>query len=336
MRIKTWVILIISIVLLKCEEPINLNLDEGIDLLVVDGLITDQPGPYTIKLTRTSVFGTQDQGPFEKDAIITILDDAGNSEILKQGEQGEYQTDESGIRGVIGNSYWLTIKTADGEEYQSIPDLLKAVPKVDSIYAEFTEEPQLDFDGHRFFIDLSDPPDDKNYYRWSWESVTPITTLTPRGFNPLFCCNVCFKTEFDKLGFNVKSDQFINGKRLTRQPIHFAPYRNREDYMIRVNQYSLTAEAFEFWDNIRGQTESVGSIFDQPPTPIVGNIKNTRDSEKNALGYFGASAIVKVKLQIDRGGIEEPLRNPSRTVGEGDCRTVLTNTTVAPPPDWEN
>lgn len=323
-------------VLLKCEEPINLNLDEGIDLLVVDGLITDQPGPYTIKLTRTSVFGTQNQGPFEKDATITIWDDAGNSEILKHSERGEYHTDESGIRGVVGNSYWLTIKTTNGEEYESIPERLIAVPPVDSLYAVFIQEPQLEFDGHQFFIDLSDPADEQNYYRWSWESVTPVTTARPRRAGPLFCCNVCFQTESDRLGFNVISDQFINGQRLTRQPIHFAPFRNQEDYLIRVNQYSLTAEAFDIWDRIRSQTESVGSIFDQPPTLINGNIKNVGEPKKNALGYFGASALVNVKLQLDRGATGDPVRKPLSTVGEGDCRIVFINTTISPPPDWEN
>lgn len=329
------IILSISLSFLKCEEPLKLDIVKGTDLLVVDGLITDQPGPYTVILSRTNEFGTQDRSPLENDATVTIWDDSGNSEILEQVSEGAYQTEESGIKGEIGRSYWITITTANGEEYQSVPEPLVAVPAVDSIYAEFIEEPLVEIDGHQFFIDLFDPAEEENYYRWTWESVTPIMTRRPRRAGPLFCCNVCFKTTIDNLGFNVFSDQFINGNKLVRHPIHLAPYRTNEKYLLRVSQYSLSSAAYEFWNNLREQSESVGSIFDTPPAPIVGNVKNLQDSKKNALGFFGASALVKVKLRIDRGRNGEPFRNPQRFVGEGDCRVTF-NLPVEPPPDWGN
>jgi len=335
MRLRLLTILLILVFLSKCEEPISLDLGKGTDLLVVDGLIIDQPGPYTVTLSRTAPYGNQALSPSEDDAIVTIFDEYGNFEVLEQISRGTYQTDENGIRGEIGISYWITIITNDGQEYQSIPEQILAVPPIDSIYAEFIQEPLVKIDGHQFFIDLSDPKDETNYYRWTWESVTPIMTRRPRRAGPLFCCNVCFKTTKDNFRFNVFSDQFINGNKLLRQPIHFAPFRTTEKYLVRVNQYSISSAAYDFWHNLRDQSESVGSIFDRPPSPITGNIRNILNPENNALGYFGASALVKGRLRIRRGENGEPLRNPRRFVGEGDCR-LLFNLPVEAPPDWED
>ena len=138
-------IVILSIITLSlhgCEEPFDLNVQEGPSLLVVNGLITDQPGPYEITLTRTSEFSIQSIILFETEAEVIITDDQGNSERLTEVSPGTYRTDSSGIRGVIGRSYSLSITTLDGEEYESQPDVLTAVTDIDSLYYELITKPE--------------------------------------------------------------------------------------------------------------------------------------------------------------------------------------------------
>ena len=49
------IIVMVSILLNSCVDRISISIpDADASQLVVDGLITDEPGPYTVKLTLSS------------------------------------------------------------------------------------------------------------------------------------------------------------------------------------------------------------------------------------------------------------------------------------------
>src|SRR6187402_3391330 len=80
----------------SCIDTINLK-ESGIGgTLVVDGLITDQPGPYTIKLSRTIAY--DNSSPLkvysipETKAKVSIIDNLGNEEVLTELTPGLYKT----------------------------------------------------------------------------------------------------------------------------------------------------------------------------------------------------------------------------------------------------
>src|SRR5688572_32066107 len=70
--------------------------------LVVDGMITDAPGPYTVKLTRGIHL---DDSQFDGDPLhaksVTLFDNLGNHEVMQETKTGVYKTKADGIRGVI-------------------------------------------------------------------------------------------------------------------------------------------------------------------------------------------------------------------------------------------
>ena len=70
--------------LLACEEPISLTIKKETDLLVINGLITDQPGPYIITITKNAKFGTQDKSANEEGATVTIHSNIGEVDSLKE------------------------------------------------------------------------------------------------------------------------------------------------------------------------------------------------------------------------------------------------------------
>ncbi len=91
--------------------------------VVVDGMITDQPGPYKVELTKA--FDIESKNSFKayiSARRVTISDNAGNSEDLTQISQGVYQTDPNGIQGVVGRVYKLRVEMLDGRVYESKPD----------------------------------------------------------------------------------------------------------------------------------------------------------------------------------------------------------------------
>src|SRR5687767_3267958 len=75
-------------------ELANIKLDESNPRLVVEGLITDQPGPYFVQLSLTTSYYNKGEAPKINNAIVTNTDNAGHSEVLSrvESQDGLYQT----------------------------------------------------------------------------------------------------------------------------------------------------------------------------------------------------------------------------------------------------
>ena len=83
--------------------------DEDQDLLVVEGLITDQQEVNTIKLSRSLPLGMKNTAKPVKGAIVTIIDNSGISYTLTEKVTGTYVTDPAKFRGVVGKKYRLKV-----------------------------------------------------------------------------------------------------------------------------------------------------------------------------------------------------------------------------------
>jgi hypothetical protein len=78
--------------LLSCEKPFFFAdiPDSEKKFIVVDGIITNQPGPYSIVISRST--GLNQENTFISDAQVFIEEENGLSENLKESEPGIYQT----------------------------------------------------------------------------------------------------------------------------------------------------------------------------------------------------------------------------------------------------
>src|SRR5688572_28122102 len=66
-----------------CIEPLAVDLPRMAPKLVVDGLITDAPGPYQVTLLyTTSIDSTLRRPRYETGATLSIIDNEGQSEPL--------------------------------------------------------------------------------------------------------------------------------------------------------------------------------------------------------------------------------------------------------------
>src|SRR5690606_20295076 len=77
----------------------------------------------------------------------------------------------------------------------------------------------------------------------------------------------------------ASDDRLVNG-RLFEQPVAIVPADLPTKYRIKILQYSLTAEAYEFWRLLQQEQSSVGSIFDPPPARIGSNLFSTTNPEE--------------------------------------------------------
>lgn len=164
------------LVAISCVDPLDTTLRSTINVVVVDGTITNLAEPQIIRLNRsradplTGRFGTL---PITKAQVEVVVDSA-LVIACHETVDGSYQLPND-FKGQIGHAYQLRLILADGTRYASSQQLMQSVPPISRIGARFNptslSQPILQYysAGHDVFIDTQDPADQHNYYRWEWK-----------------------------------------------------------------------------------------------------------------------------------------------------------------------
>jgi hypothetical protein len=295
---KNSLVLFLLVFATGCTTRFIPDVDENKEVLVVEGMITDQNRVNKIKLTRSLPLGKIIAPKPVKGAIVTITDDKGPVTTLKEGPIGTYSTDSTSFRGKIGHRYYLSIRIG-GTLYSTVYTEMKPVPPIDSVYYEKVNIPQTGIfsfvvEGCRIYVDSHDPSGNCLYYRWNfsetWEFRLPWPVPN----------NICWKTETsDKI--LIKSTAAYSQAKVTRFPLTFinnSTDRLNVRYSVLVNQYSLTEAEYNFWEKVKNISENVGSLYDISPMSIRGNVNCVTNPDEPVLGYFSVSAVEQKRLFI--------------------------------------
>ncbi len=313
--------LIVLLFLGNCIDPYKPVLDntESEYILVVEGLITNEPGSFKIKITRSVPIDTLASSIKETGAIVTISDDENNLYNLVEVEPGLYQCLEENVNAIVGRNYQLRIIDSDENEYESASVLMQETSDLNQLQWEetteivFFENEVVEQSGIDIFIDTDDPTNNTKFYKWdiseTWEVVMPnsITALDGMG-NPYetfvivpeekkFCWvtkssqNILIKSVDNQS--NSKVDHYLV-KRLGpgEDKLHFR-------YSIEVKQYRLDKFMYEYWAKLKEFNQDAGTLYDRIPLSIFGNITCCTNSDVSLLGYFYAAYIKKKRIFID-------------------------------------
>jgi Domain of unknown function (DUF4249) len=309
-----------------CVDPLDVAIPEVKFQLVVDGFITNEPGPYTVKLYRARPLETDlDRLIVEKFAKVRLKDDAGNSELLTEISEGIYQTSPNGIRGQVGRSYYLEITTITGRTFFSDPDKILPVGSIQNISYEFDSKQSAD--GFRIFTDATGLADQDDLYRFRVVGTYEVETFPKlrtrreeagiipdpfpcsgyinqdgllRKVGTCTCCS-CWVTQYDDIPV-MADEQFSSGDQFKDLEVGFVPISRRTFYnkfRVEVQQMSITSSTFEFWKLVRAQKIGTTDLFQPPGGRITGNIHSVDPNEK-PLGIFWAAGINKASIFIEK------------------------------------
>ena len=357
---------LIAVILGSCIDRINIKMPETDLPIVVDGLITDEPGPYTVQITKASTLdGFLKYRKFLSAKSVTIFDNVGNSEQLKEAEIGVYKTKENGIRGVIGREYAIRIETRDGKIYESIPDKMNPVGGVDSVYYNFeTFQPisgPTEY-GFRVYADAKGVPSGDNLFRWRFvgtfeiDSYPLLHTVSlngnpcspdPRpcgnnGLNESCTCCRCWVSVTDSKP-RVNDNQFVtNGifKRIEAGYVRLEYFPFLIKYRMEVKQMGLTRAAFDFWKTIQSQKEGTASLFQPPTGKVITNLFE-KNGQTEVLGIFYASAVKTKQVYISNADVPVKLDVAKWNCEVGriaeDCRLAypFSTSSTTNPADWK-
>ncbi|HAH24564.1 MAG TPA: hypothetical protein DCL77_12575 [Prolixibacteraceae bacterium] len=289
--------LILSILLLGCVEDFNLKLKDAEPRLVVEGLITNKPGPYYVRLTKsipggvssnTNLSYSTDNAEPVVDATVIITDDLNNADTLKAYKsadskeiyynQGFYETTK--LKGIPGHTYHLWV-IDEGNEYTASA-YMSIVPEIDSIgYVKKISEK----DGQEFYVPLisfKEPQGIDNYY---------LIQLKEDFYSRIYSSRQEWK-------FSILSDTYLNpyvsnlNISTGANPRSFQYWSYKEGDSIYVALNSLTKEAYNYYKVLLDQFENDGGAYKPTPSSPPTNISN------GGLGLFRASAVSEKRTKI--------------------------------------
>ncbi|NOT75640.1 MAG: DUF4249 domain-containing protein [Cyclobacteriaceae bacterium] len=322
--------------LVGCIDTINIKTSSEKGSVLIDGWITDEAGPYTVKVAKSIPFDNSQ--PLKvytipiSQARVIILDSLGETQQLTETVPGTYVT--STLLGKLGHSYRVTVETSDGKKYKSEFEKIVPVPAIQKIESQFliVESLFINTNGssrlkklESFAISVitTDPADEQNFYRWQVDGIFEFFSsyTDPREPDPIPPRNQCWAPKFRiEPQIRIGSDEYLDGqnfKTLLANVIYDRPTK----FLVKVRQQSLTKKGHFFLSSISKQQTTTGTLFDPPPSSIKGNLINENDPIENVIGYFGASSVSRSQLLIERFK-DASFIAPSQNIPikSGDCR----------------
>ena len=318
MKIKNILILLIFVPLLQaCREEFLLTSINNEKLMVVDGFITNELGPYTIKLAQSAHANMPEFIPLSN-CIVTLKDNTGISEVLSETIPGQYSTAVGGLQGIVGNEYQLSIITREGEEYETDFQQIKEPIGIDSVYAKLTYMNNLEYfyglPGYDFFVNTKSAPEKENYFLWNMTEAFEYDIDYKLAYvetrfgdhiyqNPRYdTLQTCWNTEKVKFFYSAKTTN-LSLPQISNKPLHFVSTQTKKltkKYTVLISQYVIDEEAYYYWQNLENQISNENFLTTTQPYNIKGNVRNVNDSLEMVLGYFIVAPISQKRIFVDR------------------------------------
>ncbi len=332
MRVFKYIGLLVAclfLLLSGCVESFDPVLEESdtVDLLVVEGLITNETGAFGVRLSSSAPVYNKDPNIVKEfqpvsGAEVQIMDDRGNSYLLFENEAGWYETQEKELKGVPGYSYTLEITTREGSHYESSSVLMQEAPDIEEVYFEkvtytyFDQDTPYEENWINILLDARAPGEELGYFKWefeeTWEFQMPVYISVDHGtsqISPPPTIQTVNIEEIKRHCWVSASSQSILVKSTIDSPSNeinnfviqsIGPPDDRLNikYSILVKQYVIDRELYDFFRIVREANEETGGIYEKTPAKIIGNMSCCEGSGQ-ALGYFMASAVKTKRIFID-------------------------------------
>ena len=114
---KIALFFLLVILFSACEQEIEIDLNSADPQIVIEGEVTNQKGPYTVRISKTVNFSESNQYPPVTGATVTLSDDLGFSEKLSENAPGVYTT--ATLQGQEGCTYTLKVESG-GKTYTAL------------------------------------------------------------------------------------------------------------------------------------------------------------------------------------------------------------------------
>lgn len=255
---RVYIVVMLTVLSLwGCKKIVTLKLNNApVGAIVIEGEVTDQPGPYSVTISRPVDFYADNVFPPVSGAMVVISSSAGQADTLTEISPGTYNTHT--LTGISGVTYNLSV-TAQGVNYTA-SSTMPAPVDLDSVSYEVNRG----FGRSRIsaVANFRDPAGVHNYYQF----VEFINSQ--RDTKDLF----------------VFDDRLSDGRYIEYTLFNDSSYVQTGD-ALQVDMYCIDSAVYNYFFQLL-QSGGVGSFnTSASPANPTSNISN------GAYGYFSAHTV---------------------------------------------
>ena len=312
--------ILLALLAAACIDPYQPQTStEDINLLVVDGFLNSSDGSATVRLSHATALADENGIESEPNASVSIVTETGNAYPLTEQQPGTYLL--AGLSIDPSVKYRLSIVTKDNSTYQSEYVAIKETPPIDSITWDYTDA------GLTVRVTTHDESARTKYYRWeyieTWEYHAAVASdyimekKVPRYRRTDELIYKCWRTE-PSTAIRIASSERLSEDLIYHFPLAYIPKESLKisaGYSILVRQSAISKSEYDFLEQLRKTTESIGGLFDPQPSQVEGNISNLNDPNAPVLGFFSAGAAKEQRLFIRYLDLPEDLKKRSPIYG---------------------
>ena len=266
---KYSLFLVVSILFLTCcTEVIDIQINSTDPQIITEGSVG--LGEFA-KVTVTKSIDLDDTNdiPMVENAVVTITEKEGDSEILTETKPGIYQSLH--LKGVAGKTYFLNVVT-NGKEITSESTIQPLVP-IDSFSVVNSIYPgggppvgTMPANFYEITVGYSDPATETNYYR-----------------------TLLFVNGIPRSGNRVLSDKFNNGKQVMLTLIMYDEKVIKGD-TIGVEFQCIDKNVYDYFESM--SNGRMGGNSSSPANPYT-NLNGA------VLGYFSAHTVERREFVVN-------------------------------------
>jgi hypothetical protein len=258
-----FVTLILLSAVFACKKVIWVDLKDVAPQIVIEGNITDLPGPYQVQISKTVNFSADNVFPPVSEAIVQITDStAGVSEILTESTPGTYTTNL--LQGFPGHTYNLSV-SADSQRYTASSTMPQPI-ELDSV--NFSRELSLNNDQIiEAVVNFQDPPGLGNCYQFT-------ETINRKLLDRIFVFN----------------DRLSDGRYINQILFTDSAYLHIGD-TLQLQMFCIDPNVYNYFNTLELITEDNSTQSATLANPMT-NISN------GSLGYFSAHTVFTRELQV--------------------------------------
>jgi hypothetical protein len=269
---KTLYLLLISLILISCEDVVDVDLNEAEPRLVIEASINwfknTDGSQQTVKLSLSAPFFDEEIPP-ATGAIVQISDTNNNNfNFTEIGNTGVYVN--TNFTPIIGETYTLLIDY-NGEIF-SATETFKSVSPIDFI----EQNNDGGFSGEEIELKAfyTDPANEENYY--FFEFISDVSVIP---------------------ALEVYEDRFTNGNQI------FGFYSEEDletgDEVV-IRNYGVSRRFYDYMFILLQQgSDDSGGPFETQPATVRGNCINETNPTNFPFGYFRLSEVDEITYIIE-------------------------------------
>ena len=336
-----------SLGLTACTEVIDLDTGRPRQQLVIFGRVTDGLAGNEVRVSLTSVEGLEPE-PVDN-AQVWLIEDGEILAEYTERSPGFYRLNLPQDSARTGRVYHIRVRAPGGSVYESTPTVMPAQVAIDSLYFEqgrleevvneagITVERRL----ANFKVDSEIVNPGQDFFL-KWHLIEAYgfqerIRVTPIPRVPCFITN-----EISGQQVRLFNGAKLRVPRIIGQPMSRVVIDRKFafDYYFSVIQTTIDRDTHLYYERLNAVSSTQGSIFDQPPAPLPGNITNIDDPEEEVLGYFEVVRADTSRIRVRNTDLEFRVLLPCPQANfriEGpECTEclVLTNSSLQRPYYW--